>query len=361
MYKRRNTAYRAIVTLLSALLLVNPVIAQNIIYQCNSDINRDGDLLDVGEASTCVSTQQGQLCPIGASACNDTPVGPVCAENPTQPCYFNESVSQYQCSQLTCSATQETQNGPNQPTDEMLTDDGERDANGNCLDQLMIFTGKVSTCKTSGKSTGFKNCCVGDAVYFDSTGSIYEGVATNTAITMVYEGVAAGYAAYSAGATAAEAGTAAYDAMAAAFNPATIAIALVVAALMAYFNQPCDEPDMQTAMMNSSGYCHFIGTYCETEWSGFGCVQEAEVHCCFNSKLARIIHEQGRPQVTNFGGWGTVENPNCRGFTPEEFQALDFSRIDLTEYYGDLRRDDTMPFQQLLQGVQEVQEADGAP
>lgn len=26
----------------------------------------------------------------------------------------------------------------------------------------------------------------------------------------------------------------------------------------------------------------------------------------------------------------------CRGFTPEEFQALDFSRIELSEYYADI-------------------------
>ena len=26
----------------------------------------------------------------------------------------------------------------------------------------------------------------------------------------------------------------------------------------------------------------------------------------------------------------------CRGFTPEEFQALDFSKIDLSEYYADI-------------------------
>ncbi len=27
---------------------------------------------------------------------------------------------------------------------------------------------------------------------------------------------------------------------------------------------------------------------------------------------------------------------NCRGFTPEEFQALDFSRMDLSEYYNEI-------------------------
>jgi conjugal transfer mating pair stabilization protein TraN len=35
-------------------------------------------------------------------------------------------------------------------------------------------------------------------------------------------------------------------------------------------------------------------------------------------------------------GWGTAREPYCRGFTPEEFQALDFSRMDLSEYYTEI-------------------------
>jgi conjugal transfer mating pair stabilization protein TraN len=37
------------------------------------------------------------------------------------------------------------------------------------------------------------------------------------------------------------------------------------------------------------------------------------------------------------GSWGSPKNPNCRGFTPEEFQMLDFSKIDLSEWYGDIQ------------------------
>ncbi|MBW1675427.1 MAG: conjugal transfer protein TraN [Deltaproteobacteria bacterium] len=57
----------------------------------------------------------------------------------------------------------------------------------------------------------------------------------------------------------------------------------------------------------------------------------------FNSKLSRIVHEQGRPELEgDISSWGGPESPNCRGFTPEEFQMLDFSRIDLSEWYGDI-------------------------
>jgi conjugal transfer mating pair stabilization protein TraN len=50
--------------------------------------------------------------------------------------------------------------------------------------------------------------------------------------------------------------------------------------------------------------------------------------------LARIINEQGRPQLDI--GWGTAESPDCRGLSPEEFQSIDFSQIDLSEYIDDM-------------------------
>jgi hypothetical protein len=37
--------------------------------------------------------------------------------------------------------------------------------------------------------------------------------------------------------------------------------------------------------------------------------------------------------------WGTPKNPNCKGFTPVEFQVLDFSKIDLKDFFGDLKLD----------------------
>ncbi len=56
--------------------------------------------------------------------------------------------------------------------------------------------------------------------------------------------------------------------------------------------------------------------------------------CCFNSKLGRIFNEQERPQLGK--GWGSAEGPQCRGFAPEEFQKLDFSEIDLSEFIVDI-------------------------
>jgi len=94
----------------------------------------------------------------------------------------------------------------------------------------------------------------------------------------------------------------------------------------------CGEPDTECVAKAGKGSCHFIGSYCKENWWLIGCVQSANVFCCFNSMLARMIQEQGRPQLKSFNGWGSVEAPDCRGFTVDEFSHLDFTKIDLSEY-----------------------------
>ena len=54
------------------------------------------------------------------------------------------------------------------------------------------------------------------------------------------------------------------------------------------------------------------------------------------------MHEQGRPQLQSFSaGWGSAQNPICRGFTPEEFQTLNFSIMDLSEWEASLNENMT--------------------
>ena len=35
-------------------------------------------------------------------------------------------------------------------------------------------------------------------------------------------------------------------------------------------------------------------------------------------------------------GWGSGKRPDCSGFTPEEFEQIDFSRIDLSEFIAEV-------------------------
>jgi conjugal transfer mating pair stabilization protein TraN len=116
----------------------------------------------------------------------------------------------------------------------------------------------------------------------------------------------------------------------------------------------CRPSEQTTSCAVSRGSTHYIGEYCKEKWKFIGCVQKAKVYCMFQSKLARIIQEQGRLQLIAFspdGQWGTPKSPNCRGFTPEEFQALDFSKIDLSEYLNDMVQQSQQQIQQLQQNL----------
>ncbi|MCD8339041.1 MAG: conjugal transfer protein TraN, partial [Burkholderiales bacterium] len=66
-----------------------------------------------------------------------------------------------------------------------------------------------------------------------------------------------------------------------------------------------------------------------------GCIERAESYCCYNSRLARIIQEQGRDQINK--SWGSAKNPDCSGFLIEELESLDFETMDLGEFEEEIR------------------------
>ncbi len=104
----------------------------------------------------------------------------------------------------------------------------------------------------------------------------------------------------------------------------------------------CEEDSIKTVEAALSKSVRFVGDYCKKDVKFVGCIQKAKTACIFSSKLARIVQEQERRQLKRFGlagGWGSTEEPNCEGFTLEEFQALDFSQIDFTEFLGDIKTD----------------------
>ncbi|MCV3442478.1 conjugal transfer protein TraN [Campylobacter sp. IFREMER_LSEM_CL1097] len=97
---------------------------------------------------------------------------------------------------------------------------------------------------------------------------------------------------------------------------------------------PCKEDEKKLAKLNKQNRCVEVGEYCSKKIKFIACIQHKKTHCCFNSKLARIFNEQGRPQIGR--GWGSPKSLDCRGFTPEEFQKLDFSEIDLSDFIADI-------------------------
>jgi conjugal transfer mating pair stabilization protein TraN len=86
--------------------------------------------------------------------------------------------------------------------------------------------------------------------------------------------------------------------------------------------------------------CHEVGDYCSNKVLG-KCITKTRSHCCFNSRLARIINEQGRAQIGR--SWGSAESPDCSGFTADEFASIDFSTVDLSEFVSEVMANISMP------------------
>jgi len=97
----------------------------------------------------------------------------------------------------------------------------------------------------------------------------------------------------------------------------------------------CTAGEKLLGCKRAKGTCHEVGSRCTMKIFG-QCLQEKKVFCCFDTILARIVQEQGRPQLGR--GWGSAKSPDCRGFYVDEFAQIDFSKIDMSEYVDDITR-----------------------
>ena len=68
---------------------------------------------------------------------------------------------------------------------------------------------------------------------------------------------------------------------------------------------------------------------------------EYNSYCCFNSPLSCILQVQIRQQLKS--GWGSAEQPDCSGITPETLQAVDWNQIDLSEWLALLKLQNKLP------------------
>lgn len=95
--------------------------------------------------------------------------------------------------------------------------------------------------------------------------------------------------------------------------------------------------------------CHYVGIH-KKKVLGIT-LKKRKVYCCFNSKMARVVHEQARGQlmekglwdVTENGGWGRAKNPFCGGMSAEQLQEIDFDAVDFSEIYADLLDEASIP------------------
>ena len=95
----------------------------------------------------------------------------------------------------------------------------------------------------------------------------------------------------------------------------------------------CEADEKLLQKKREARLCHYVGTYCDEKLLG-KCIKKKSSFCCFGSKLLKAFQEQGRAQIGL--DWGKPKHPLCRGFTIEEIQRIDFSKLDLSEVFEDL-------------------------
>ena len=116
---------------------------------------------------------------------------------------------------------------------------------------LTLFSGKRQTCHKP--VFGLVNCCAGKA----------SGLITT----------AAGAAAIAGG---------------------PVAIAALATPFLTMFM--CSNDEKLLDVQDRMGMCHKLGEYCSDKVLGI-CTSKKTAYCCFESKLSRILQEQGRPQI----------------------------------------------------------------
>ncbi|MFC1507984.1 conjugal transfer protein TraN, partial [Pseudomonadota bacterium] len=102
----------------------------------------------------------------------------------------------------------------------------------------------------------------------------------------------------------------------------------------------CKPEDKALAEAKEKKLTIYVGQYCAKKVLG-ACLRKKKAYCTFDSKLARIVQEQGKPQLGL--DFGSAKTPNCSAISPEQMQQMDFSHIDFSDFYTDLHSNMTLP------------------
>ena len=102
----------------------------------------------------------------------------------------------------------------------------------------------------------------------------------------------------------------------------------------------CSREEVLLHERDAQGLCAYVGTYCSDKFLGV-CLTKKKVYCCFESKLSRILQEQGRRQLPK--PWDKPKEEQCEGFTIDEFARLDLSQMDFSEVYAEFTEAARLP------------------
>lgn len=98
----------------------------------------------------------------------------------------------------------------------------------------------------------------------------------------------------------------------------------------------CKPEEQMLATMREQHLCHQVGsTYCAKKVLG-KCITKKTSFCCFGTRFAKILQQQGRVQLGI--SWGDATCPNCRALTIKELSQLDLAKMNFSELFEDLMK-----------------------
>ncbi|TCU03997.1 type-F conjugative transfer system mating-pair stabilization protein TraN [Vibrio crassostreae] len=103
----------------------------------------------------------------------------------------------------------------------------------------------------------------------------------------------------------------------------------------------CNDEEKALGQAKEQGITIALGSYCAEKVLG-ACIRKKKTYCVFDSKLARIIQEQGSKDQLGIS-LGTAKHPICGALTPEQLQDIDFERLDFSDFYDDMHRNTNLP------------------
>ena len=116
----------------------------------------------------------------------------------------------------------------------------------------------------------------------------------------------------------------------------------------------CNDMEKKLGLARENKLVVATGEYCADREKlpiGSFCKSTHKTFCVFQSKLARIIQEQGRRDQLHIG-FGEGDGSNCSGITAEQLQIINFEKIDFREFYEEIKNKQKQPnAQQTIDGI----------
>ncbi|ASC59627.1 IncF plasmid conjugative transfer protein TraN [Vibrio vulnificus] len=103
----------------------------------------------------------------------------------------------------------------------------------------------------------------------------------------------------------------------------------------------CNEEEEALGQAKEKGITIALGEYCANKVLGV-CTRKKKGYCVYDSKLARIVQEQGVKGQLGIS-LGSAKDPLCEPITPEQLQQINFEHIDFSDFYEDMHDNTNLP------------------